>query len=237
MENENEDILNSMPDEFRVVETGISYDIHIEFLNISEKVTNCEYNDNSIDPIIEELFNNKTKIIRIKEIIVILGNIGTIKSLKILKEYYDQSTDDLKGLLTLAMQENMMFLDNEFGDNNIGMISSGLGGKDNRLRIYVVFISLSEEPYTDFQKKLIETEFKAICDNNDSELEKIDFNFDYAELTILMSHNVALDTIVLGGIRNCNVYGDFINEFYFATNQGIPSVEELHKIIKEELRD
>ena len=236
MENEINKILKSIPDKFKIVENGISFELQKEYIDISGNISIDGHNKDEIDKEIEELVDSKTEIQRIKEIIVILGNIGTIKTFRVLEEFHEHTNNELKAFTLLAIQENIMFLENEIGDESTGIISSGLGGKGDKLRYYFVVISQTVKSFTEQQKRLIEIEYETICKKHNTVIEKIDFKFDYAELTILMPLDVALDTIVTGGIKSCNEFGNFIVEFYYATNMEIPTIEELQKIINKELR-
>lgn len=229
-------ILESIPDKFRIVEKEIKFEIQQEYLELSKQKNIDNLQDINISDLKTELFDSKTELKKIKEIIVVLGNIGSIESLKILQEYYEKSIDDLKPLITLSIQENIMFLETEFDNEPIGMISSGLGGKNNKLRYYFVIISQTGDSFSDQQKRLIEIEYELICKQYNTEIEKVDFKCDYAEIIILMPLNIALETIVMEGMKKCNEYGNFIVEFYYATNVEIPEIEELQKIIKKELR-
>jgi len=229
-------IFDSIPDKFKIVEKEIKFEIQQEYIELSKRNNIDNLQEINISGLKTELFDSKTEPNKIKETIVMLGNIGSIESLKILQEYYEKSIDGLKPLIRLSIQENIMFLENEFDDEPIGMILSGLGGKNNKLRYYFVIISQTEESFTKHQKRLIEIEYDLICKQYNTEIEKIDFKNDYAEIIILMPLNVALDTVVMEGMKKCNEFGNFIVEFYYTTNVEIPNIEELQKIIKEELR-
>lgn len=229
-------ILNSIPEKFRIIENEINFNIQQEYIELSKKIESKHFEEVNILELKTNLFNSKAKTDLTKETIVQLGNIGTIESIKILQEYFEISIDEIKPFITLAIQENIMFLENEFDDEPIGMISSGLGGKNNKLRYYFVIISQTEESFTEHQKRLIEIEYETTCKNYNTEIEKIEFKLDYAEIIILMPLNVALDTIVMEGMKKCNEYGNFIVEFYYTTNVEIPTIEELREIIINELR-
>jgi len=78
-----------------------------------------------------------------------------------------------------------MLLENKMKVENIGMISTGLGGKGNKLRCFIILISKTRKPFSDTQKKIIKQEYDIVCKKLNSEVEKIDFQNDYAALTIL----------------------------------------------------
>ena len=241
MENKNEDkikaILSSIPDKFNIMEQGINLKVQNEYIELSDKFTINDFEVPSINEKCEKIIMSSTDLIEKKKAIVKLGNIGTVKSYKILEKLYNQVNEELRDWILLAIQENIMFLENYINDENTGMISTGLGGIGNKLRYYFVVISKNNEPFTKLQQKIIKTEYEIICKENGADIEKIGFNFDYADFTILMPLNVALDTIVTVGLKRCNEFGDFIVEYYYATNVEIPTIDELKKIINEHLRD
>ena len=239
MKNEEEeirDILESFPEKFNIMERGIKLNVQKEYIELHEKLDFEEIKGSGMIGSLEKIIKKSENILEKKKALISLGHVGTIESYKSLEKIYKHTDDELRDWVLMAIQENIMSLENYVNEETIGMISTGLGGKGDKLRYYFAVVSKSCEPFTKSQQDIIKNEYESICKENRTEIEKINFNLDYAELIILMPMDVALDTIVAGGIKRSNEFGDFIAEDYYAANTEIPTTEELQKIIKEHLR-
>ncbi len=226
-------ILESIPEYFHILESKTDWNIHNDYIRLTEKLYTKKYNENELIHECEKLFQDKIPIDLKKELLIRLAHLETVESYRILEKFYNNCDNELKTWAALALQECYMSLENYLMDSNSGFISTGLGGKDNNLRFFFVIFTTTSEPFTELQKKLICDEFELICKKSNSELEKIDFDEDYSCLTILMPMDIAPDTIIMDGINICNELGDFIIPHYFVTNVEIPSKEEILRIIKE----
>ena len=235
-EKEIRDILESFPEKFNIMERGIKLAVQKEYIELHEKLEIEEIGGNRMIGGFEKIINESENTLEKKKALISIGHIGTIESYKSLEKIYQHADDELKEWALMAIQENLMSLENYLNNENIGMISTGLGGKGDKLRYYFAVVSKNCEPFTKSQQDIIKNEYESICKENRTEIEKINFSLDYAELIILMPMDVALDTIVARGIIRSNEFGDFISEDYYAANTEIPTTVELQKIINEHLR-
>lgn len=226
-------IIESIPEHFHLLESETDWSIHSNFITLTEKLSSQEYAEKELINESKKLFSdtipNDLKI----ELLVKLGCSGLAKSYRILEKFYSDCDTELKTWAALALQESRILLESKLTDTNSGFISSGLGGKDNCLRFFFVILSTTCKPFNSTERKLINMEFELISKKFNSNVEKIDFYEDYSCLTILISINVAPDTVIMNGIHKCNELGKFIVPHYFVTNVEIPSKKEISDIIKE----
>ena len=226
-------ILESIPEHFKILESRTDLSIHKDFIKLTEKLSSQEFNENELINESEKLFNNSTLNDLKIELVIKLGFSGIVKSYKILERFHNECDKELKTWAVLALQESYILLENQLTDSNSGYISTGLGGKNNCLRFFFVIFSKTCNPFNIIEKKLINTEFEITSKELDSEVELINFHNDYSCLTILISMDVAPDTIIMNSINKCNELGEFIIPHYFVTNVEIPSQKEISGIIKE----
>ena len=62
-------------------------------------------------------------------------------------------------------------------------------------------------------------------------VESFDLADIYVAFTALMPIYVAVETFIATGIKKCNELGEFVFEFYYATNQSITGEAEIKEII------
>jgi len=230
-------IIESIPEHFHILESETDWNIHSDFITLTEKLSSQEYVEKELIDESKKLFSdtisNDLKI----ELLVRLGCSGIVESYRILEKFYADCDTELKTWGALALQESWILLESKLTDTNSGFISSGLGGKDNCLRFFFVIFSTTCKPFNSTERKLINMEFELISKEFNSNIETIDFHEDYSCLTILISMDVAPDTVIMSGIHKCNELGKFIVPHYFVTNVEIPSKKEISDIIKEMRKD
>jgi len=212
-------ILDSIPDEFRVIENQINQKTIEEFYELS-------------DQIIEDTLNNKVDFTKKtdKEKLVVLAEIGDIKSYRKIEEIIKENRNiDLVEFAHVALKFARLNLENQLSDEPIGFISSGLGGKGNKLRYY--FVIKSSNRVNKSREQKIREELNLICTNSDSELESIENFGNYVLIKILVSIEYAIGNIIEQLIQKCQ----FADKEYFCTNVERPTNELIEKWINDEI--
>ena len=230
-------IIESIPENFHILQNKTDWSIHADFINLTEKLTIEKYEESKLINESQKLFSDKTSNDSKKELLVRLGCSGAVKSYKILEKFYHNCNEELKSWAAIALQESYILLESKLTDNNSGFISTGLGGKDNCLRFFFVIISTTTESFNVTEKNVISLEFQEIGKKLNSKVENIDFHEDYSCLTVLIPMDVAPDTFIMSGIHKCRELDDFVLPHYFVTNLEIPTKSEILDIIKRIRKD
>jgi len=215
--NEIRKVLDSIPYEFRVLEDNINQSTIEEFYDLGERIANNENEEgNILNPRKEEL--------------VKLAKIGDIKSYRVIEEIIQNTENsDLKEFACVALKFARVSLENRLSDEPIGFISSGLGGKENKLRYY--FVIQSTEKISKEREQMIIDELKLICLSSDSEFETIENFGNYVLIKILVSIDFAIGNVIEQLIDKCN----FAEKEYFCTNVERPTNELIEKWINDEI--
>jgi hypothetical protein len=111
-------------------------------------------------------------------------------------------------------------------------ISTGLGGKDEKLRYFVVLMTRSRVNLTASQKMVIKNEFEFILNKFDAVLEEADFSDYLATITLLLPMNHSLKSVFKEAIDECNRYGNFLNDDFIVTNVRILSFGEIKAFLE-----
>lgn len=224
--------LENIPDNFDILEEGIDIQIQKEYIYHSHTFDCGELTEKKTLELSKVLFDKDEPADKKKKVLSLLAHLGTILVFRQIEKSYKHLDKDLKQWATMALQECKMVIESNMLDENKGFILSGLGGLDNRLRYYFLVLSSTDTPFTETQKNIIREEFPIVFKNLNSIIETIDFSDTYIGLTVLVSIDIAIGTVIESGLNKCNELGNFIFEHYYVTNQNIPDKIEIKDIIK-----
>jgi hypothetical protein len=128
-----------------------------------------------------------------------------------------------------------MVIQSSLMDEQQVYISTGLGGKEQKLRYFVVFIcNESVDEYSSVQRKLIKTELEYALTHNNGILEEISFEKDLAIAILLLPVKSDIQGVFSSVINECNQYGDFVRQDIIITNVKRMSVNEIRRFINRE---
>lgn len=225
--------LESMPDQYDILEEGIDIKTQKEYINCSHSFDRGELTDRETINLENILFDTKAKIDSKKKVLNLLAHLGTISAFRQIEKYYKNPDNDLKQWAALAMQECKMFLESTLTNQSFGFISSGLGGHRDKLRYFFLVLSSTDQPFTNRQKSIIKEEYNLLAKDLNCIVEAVDLSGTFVGLTVLVPMDVAVGFFIESGIKKCNELGDFVFEYYYATNQEIPDNSEIKNIIKK----
>ena len=160
----------------------------------------------------------------------LLASVEEVIAYRTIEKYLKNPEKELKSWAILALQESRMSLESSLLEENQVFISTGLGGKGRKLRYFIVLIHNNKQ-VTHTQAKVVENEFDFIFKKYDSEIEKIEHTNNYTTLKALIPLNVPINLVLEKSIRECNQYGNFINEKYIITNVKALTLKEIKKYV------
>ncbi len=221
-----------LPKKFSILEDQIDVDLQLEYFKFSKK--NKVDKDFNIDNI-PDLKTDEISIEEKKKILVQLAKIDDPKAFRIIEEFAKTAPQELKDWTILALQESRILLESSLLDENQVFISTGLGGKNNMLRYFVVFVGENVSEFSDFQKKIISSEFEFALKKQNCEFEEIIFEENYAMLTTLIPFNIAFQNMFRAIIEECNQYGNFLSHNFIVTNVKKLTAKEITDFINNKL--
>lgn len=168
-----------------------------------------------------------------KRLLVDLALVEQPEAYRILERFSADAPSELNGWSLMALQESRMLLESLFLDEKQVFISTGLGGKGDKLRYFVVLFSLNDLPFSEAQQKLIEGEFDFTLKKYESQLEKIVFQDRYATMHALVPLKMNVREPFQAALDECNSLGRFIRSNFIITNVKAFSVEEIEKLLSD----
>jgi hypothetical protein len=227
------DILDNIPERLILAENGVDPSVQQEYLEYTKDLDFDQYSEEDISTRSYSLFSPNTTLDYKKKTLAILAHRGTLEAYRAIERFLETAEKPLEAWGVLALHECRMFLENSLSDRNSGILMTGLGGENDRLRYFFIIRSRNDAALTNIQKGAIKQGFSYVCGKLNSILEDIQTCQYYVKMKVLIPMDVAVAEIIEGGIAKSARFGDFLDENYYVTNVKIPSEEEILRYLRE----
>ena len=222
-------IFGKIPD-FSILEEKIDLDLQLEYFECSKNVKQ-ELDPDQVILRMDDIFNLQLDEELRKERFAELASVEKVKVYRTIEQYVQSGRQQLRSWAILAMQESRMLLESKLLDENHVFISTGLGGKDGKLRYFIVLLNKKQVRFTATQQKVVRNEFEIMIKQQEGEVEKLSFSERYINLLVLIPIDVTIKEIFKKTIQECNQYGDFLMENFIVTNVKELSRNEIKEFI------
>ncbi len=232
------EMTGKFPERFNILEEQIDVKIQMEYFKFSRKLKK-EKNSTPIDiDTINDIDFSTLSSTEQKTYLVKIAGIDDPKAFRFLEDFVKMASPDIKDWAILALQESKMLLESTLLNENQIFISTGLGGKGNMLRYFIVLIGEGIEEFAEFQQKIISSEFEFALKNNHCELEKIEFQENYTTILALIPFDIPFQKIFRTTLEECNQFGSFLKPNFLVTNVKPLTLTEIKDFVeKNELPD
>lgn len=219
--------LMQLPTDFEVLEEPVDVNLQTEYFNYvkngREKIQQSQLSDK-----IKLLFDTRNDNNKLKKTIAELASIEKVEAYRALEKFSNISQHPLHAWGVIALQESRMLLRSEFLDEKQVYISTGLGGKHQRLRYFAVILHKELASFSEFEKRVFQSEFVFYFEKAGIEFEEIRFHNGFVTLQMLLPVKIELEELFLQATRECNSYGEFLSSDVILTN--------IRKICNDEIR-
>ena len=152
-------------------------------------------------------------------------------------EYAEAPDPEMANWAYMALMESRIVLESDLSDEKQILISTGMGGKGEKLRFYVLILANELKPFQDYQRKIVEREFPYQLEKADCEIEQLTIGEQYVAMVFLIPVLAEIKQVIERVINECNEYGNFLSSSFTITNVKELSEEEVHEVIKKNERD
>ena len=229
-----QEAISHLPDNFSILEEQINVELQLEYFNYSRELKANSSEEQILDQQ-SDLFNPEVPVSDKKKLLALLASIEKVEAFRTIEKYAKNPDAELKDWATLALQESRMVIQSSLMDEQQVYISTGLGGKGQNLRYFVVFIANEIiDEYSSIQQKMIRDELQYGLKGCDGFLEEISFTSELAVALLLLPVKTDIQALFSGIINECNQYGDFIRQDIIITNVKKMTVEEIRSFINRE---
>mgnify|MGYP001819399546 CR=1 FL=1 len=226
-----QEILGGSPGNLKILEQQIDMDLQVEYYEFSRKLRN-ELDESwayeRIQYLLEPGYSHDVK----KEILARLASIEKVDCYRAIESYTEKAEEPLKDWALLALNESRMHLESKIMEESQVFISTGLGGREQKLRYFVVLISKANAELTQTHQMVIQNEFEYILKKFDAELEEVNFSGYLATILLLLPMNFSLKMVFQEAIDECNQYGDFLKDDFIVTNVKTLSFKEIIEFLE-----
>ncbi|HCY43373.1 MAG TPA: hypothetical protein DHV48_18890 [Prolixibacteraceae bacterium] len=226
-----QEAISSLPENFSVLEEQIDIELQMEYFNYGRDLK-TSFSSEMILQHQADLFNPEVSIDEKKNLLVLLASQEKVEAFRTIEKYAKNPDVELRDWSILALQESRMVIQSSLMDEQQVYISTGLGGKGQKLRYFVVLIGREDNvPYSPIQQKLIKNELEFTITKNDGELEEISFCENLAIAVLLLPVKSDIQGVFVNVINECNQYGDFIRQDIIITNVKRMGEKEIKQFI------
>ncbi|MDA3880610.1 MAG: hypothetical protein PF436_09495 [Prolixibacteraceae bacterium] len=227
-----EDLINNISSNYKILEETIDIELQREFFESSQKI-DIKKEERAISELIDDMnmesINNNDK----KTIIQKLAMMDSVEAFRALENYSKHAPSELKDWTILALQQSQMILQSSLLDEQQVFISTGLGGKNDKLRYFLIFPFNSPGEVNSIQQTTLEKELKFFMEQYGSDFEEIEFYDDFATTLALIPLKADIQSMIKDLLNECNQYGNFLSDNIIITNIKRFNSEEIQKIIKK----
>jgi len=225
------EILGGTPGNLRILEQKIDMDLQMEYYDCSMRIREEKSDEWALEHM-QYLSEPGYSVDVKKEILARMASIESVECFRAIEAYREQALEPLLSWAILALNESRMLLESKIMDENQVFISTGLGGKDEKLRYFVVLMTRAKAELTLTQQMVIKNEFDFILKKFDAVIEESNFSGYLATILFLLPMNHSLKSVFKEAIDECNRYGDFLNDDFIVTNVRVLSFGEIEEFIK-----
>ena len=231
------DSFSKMDGHFHILEQRVPVELQMEYFKYSEQVrkerAKPDLNDMDYTAFRESLSNPESTTDYKKYILSMLATSREVKAYRMLEDYVQHPDEDVSNWAYMALMESRISLESELSDEKQIYISTGLGGKGEKLRFYVLMLSRDRKPFLEYQRKVIEREFAYFLPKADCEIERLTIGEQYVELVFLIPVRADIKLTLDKVIKECNQYGDFLSDIFTITNVKELTEQEVTDIINK----
>jgi len=226
------ELFGSIPGSFSILEEKVDIDLQMEYFEFSKRIKK-NLNETKVLEESVDLFDEKVTHAYKKELLAQLASIERVDSFRIIEKFLKTADNEIRDWAILALQESKMLLESKFLDENQVFISTGLGGKGDKLRYFVVVIGKKQAPFSKTQQKIIRNEFELSLKKYDGEIEELTFSESLASMLTVLPMDVIIKNVFDEAILECNQFGNFLLPNFIITNVKKLSFNEIRKFLRE----
>jgi hypothetical protein len=227
------DLLDKTGGKFNIFEEQIDVDMQVEFFEQANKDLEEKIELGDFDNVSKELFRKDVSVDLKKKLLVQLSNSKDVEHYRLIEKFIKTSKFDLRSWAILALQHARISLESDLLDEQQVFISTGLGGKGENLRYFLVGKLKGNKTFSSSQIQITKNEFDIQFKKNNSIIEKIDFFNDFFTLVALIPISLPISDVIVESISQANNFGSFLHDQYLVTNVKILDVDEIDMYFKK----
>ena len=233
-----EETIRSLPDDFNILEEQIDVEVQMKYFEFTRDPKNSVPVPDV--GLAEQILSDPSVELDTKQkLLVQLAGLDQVEAFRLIERFHKEAKGFLRSWSVLALQESRMILQSSLLGEQQVFVSTGLGGKGQQIRYFVVLLHQPKnEAFSKSQEKIIQNEFDFFLHNDNGQMEELTFDPEgFAFGTFLFPLKNDLQRIFHSFIEECNQYGGFLQENVILTNVKKLSLQEIKEFIINEKHD
>ncbi len=232
--NKIKEVFGTLTNNYNVLEEQIDINLQMEFFDQSRKVKKELSPDTKISNG-NDLFSPNLSIDEKKLLLSRMASVEDIEVFRIIERFIAEGEKELHEWAILAGQESRMLIQSRLLDENQVFISTGLGGKGNKLRYFVVLFSNDGTEFTELQNRMLRSEFETTLHKYTVDIEEVQIYKNYASLLTMIPMDISIKDIFKEAIREANQFGNFLKDNFIITNVKQLSHQDITEFLNKHL--
>ncbi len=226
-------LLEDSGGKYNILEEQINVELQVEFFELVNKLMKEKRPNEEVLADKSRLFDDNVNEEGKKTLLAELSNTEDPKAYRIIEKFIETKQKGLYPWAILSLQHSRISLETHFLDEQQVFISTGLGGKGEKLRYFIVCKFKEGVEIKDVQKKVLQTEFEISFNTHNSAIEKISYFETYFSILGLIPIDVSINEVVKTAINESNNFGGFIHGEFLVTNVKILKTTEIESHFKK----
>ncbi|MDH6354015.1 hypothetical protein M2132_000335 [Dysgonomonas sp. PH5-45] len=238
------DNFNEMLDKLRDSSGEMKSNLHMlrEIIPIEEQMRYFDYVKNVRTETVDSHFTKEYLIARLftpelgveskRFYLALLAAMPDVAVYRAIETYHSSPLEpELANWSTLALMESRILLDSDLSGERQFFVSTGLGGKEGKLRYFLIITTDDRTELSCFQKDTLKRELQFSFEKNEIEIESIDFKPSYLKMFLFCGLNHDPRVAVEEAIKECNELGCHFDTKFLLTNVKLLDDEEIKTIL------
>ena len=180
------------------------------------------------------LFSPDESVERKKRSLTLLASIPDVGAYRSIETYHSSPLEpELEHWSSMALVSSRIVLSSDLSGHQQIYISSGLGGRDKKLRFFALFTSGDRQQFTDLQKEMVEHEFTFQLQKAEVVIEKFEIRENYFTMLMLFPFDKDVKSSLNAAVTECNQYGNFLDTKFLFTNVKVLSEKEIKGLLEK----
>lgn len=233
--NQFQKFLSETEGDFHVLEQRVPVEMQFAYFKFSDRLKKegIIWTENDFDQFESDLYHPESTKEYKRRILSIFAVSKNVKAYRRLERYVRSPDPELTDWAYMALMESRIMLESELSEEKQIYISTGLGGKGQKLRFFIMIPAKRDTPFLDYECKIIEREFAFAMQNKNCDIEQLNIHHEYVDLLVLMPIRTDIKRLMENIIGECNQYGGFLSEAFTITNVKELSHDEIIRIIRK----
>lgn len=168
----------------------------------------------------------------------VLAGIVDVAAYRAIETYHSSPLEaELANWSAMALAESKILLDADLSGEKHFFVSTGLGGKNSKLRYFSVIASFDRSDFNEFQRETLLRELQFAFKTHNIEVESIEIKSNYLKIFLLSGLNQDARLCIESAIKECNEMGHFVDDQFLLTNVKKIDDTEIEELLNKKKPD